>query len=1239
MSRNLSTSSQRDKKQREKGTTNRISTNSSSTDIAAIPGDVRASRWQSSFGYLFMKRERNDSQVRNVERKDIDDMFQEFGQLIHASRRPLPTQTGDGTYNEHKEFTGLKEDLKAPRLKDGFIGELWNTLEHPPLSYMGDDFTFRKADGSYNNIMYPHLGAANTPYARTCKPRTIMPGALPDPGVIFDCLMKRYKYKPHPNGVSSILWYLASIIIHDLFRTDHSDFNKSTTSSYLDLSPLYGSNQTEQNGIRTFKDGKLKPDCFTEKRILGFPPGVGCLLIMFNRFHNYVADQLVVINEGGRFTRPTHGLTVEMEEKSWFKFDNDIFQTARVEMGQEVGTKKGVDAGTGNQVSAEFNLFYRWHSCISDRDDKWTEGVYSKLWPGRKPSEVTLQEMIVGLEVWERSILEDPFLRPFGNFTRDSDGNLDDDELVECLTESIEDLAGSFGANNVPQCMRPIELLGIIQSRKWNVAGLNEFRKHFGLKAHATFEDINPDPKVANHLRHLYDHPDFVELYPGIVAEDYKAAVTPGVGICPTYTVSRVILSDAVCLVRGDRFYTIDYHPRNLTNWGFNEVTTDLAINQGCVFYKLFTRAFPSHFRGDSIYAHYPMTIPSATKEILVRIDLNAMVSVKYVLENPNKYKVIWGEGFTRIMGIGGSKFMLSGDGAEFAKQKELMANCLYHSSWKSQVQEFYEYITQKLLFEKAYQLDGTNQVDIVRDVGNITNVHFAAKVFSFPMKNAENPHGLLTEHELYMILAIHFVAIFFDLDPATSFGLQQAAVATAKTLGALIEINVKIVKSTRFTNTIERLQHSYSPLKDYGVHLVKQLLKSGLSTYDVAWSQILPTAGAMVANQGQVFAQSLDYYLGEGKEHLPEINRVAKLDTPVADHMLLHYAMEGIRLSGTYGLYRKAAENDVIKNGDETVNVRTGDNVFVSFVDAARDPNNYPSPSEVRLDRPMESYIHYGMGTHGCLGKDASTAALTAMWKIVGRLDNLRRAPGPQGELKKIPRPDGFFIYMSEDRGSYFPFPTTMKINWDGQVRLSLHVQPIGIPAVCPPPKQRAQGEQPTTDRMKSQQQPPFASKTMKSSGAMESNNIESIESKSPLESPRETNTRMRWECGDSRRSRGNPYLPPLRTRHRNLSASKRDLHALRSFCSIFVLLPSLPAAHIFSTYLPRFSYGLHSAAQLGVVESPNSGPGKTSLASEITSCNKTEIKHIEERATELVLHFAIDVENRFVPQLRSKT
>lgn len=103
------------------------------------------------------------------------------------------------------------------------------------------------------------------------------------------------------------------------------------------------------------------------------------------------------------------------------------------------------------------------------------------------------------------------------------------------------------------------------------------------------------------------------------------------------------------------------------------------------------------------------------------------------------------------------------------------------------------------------------------------------------------------------------------------------------------------------------------------------------------------------------------------------------------------------------------------------------------SQVQIAKDPEVYPNPEKVCLDRPIDSYIVYGMGPHQCLGGEASRVALTAMLKVVGRLDNLRRTPGPQGEMKKIPRPGGFYIYMDALESTYSPFPTTMKVQWDG--------------------------------------------------------------------------------------------------------------------------------------------------------------------------------------------------------------
>ncbi|KAI9695134.1 MAG: hypothetical protein M1820_008902 [Bogoriella megaspora] len=1079
---------------------------------------------------------KNDNIDHQEHREGIQKVFGDFAQVLHASQRPLPNQTGDGTYVEKETSTGITGDLKTlgfgdvktlvnvlqnkaagadvddktmlmerviqlvsslpPKSKNridltnAFIDELWNSLQHPPLSYLGPEFRYRQADGSGNNFMLPHLGAANTPYARSVQPKTVQPASLPDPGLIFDAVFARKEFREHPNKCSSIIFYWASLIIHDLFQTSHKDPNISLTSSYLDLSPLYGDNQEDQNNIRTFKDGKLKPDCFSEQRMLSFPPGCGVLLIMFNRFHNYVVEQLAAINEGGRFKKPSASLPVESESAIWQRYDEDLFQTGRlvtcglyinitlidyvrtivnvnrtnstwtldprVDMEGKIFGKDGTPRGVGNQVSAEFNLVYRWHSATSLRDEEWTEQLYKEMF-GKPASEVAMPELLKGLAKWAHDLDEDPQKRPFAHLKRQADGNFKDDDLVSILADSVEDCAGSFGANNVPTALRAVEILGMQQARTWGLATLNEFRKFFGLKPHDTFESINSDPNVANQLRHLYEHPDFVEMYPGLVAEESKKPMVPGVGIAPTYTISRAILSDAVCLVRGDRFYTIDHTPVNLTNWGFSEQQSDIAIDHGCVFYKLFLRAFPNHFKPDSVYAHYPMTIPSENKKILKNLHHDALYSfdrpaptlprtnivtyagAKFVLERQQEFKVTWGAATAFVMGKGGGDFMLSGDTAFNAQQRKTMAKSLYREKWHQQVKDFYEYITLKLLHDKSYKVAGINHVDITRDVGNLAHVHFASNVFSLPLKTKEQPHGVLTEHELYMAFAVMFCCIFFDLDPAKSFPLRAGAKAIGDKIGNLIETNVKAVNMTSWVSgVVDGLHQNHHYLTDYGVHMVRRLLESGLSAEEVAWSQVLPTATAMVPNQAQVFTQIMDFYLSpSGSAHMPEINRIAKLNTTPADDLLLHYCMEGIRLNGTFGSYRECTTHTSIPDPDSNhmVHVKPGDKVFVSFVGAAKDPVMFPNPEEVRLDRPLENYIHYGVGPHECLGKQASRVALTAMLKVVGALNGLRRAPGPKGELKKIPRPGGFYIYMKEDSSSYFPFPMTMQVNWDGEL------------------------------------------------------------------------------------------------------------------------------------------------------------------------------------------------------------
>lgn len=134
------------------------------------------------------------------------------------------------------------------------------------------------------------------------------------------------------------------------------------------------------------------------------------------------------------------------------------------------------------------------------------------------------------------------------------------------------------------------------------------------------------------------------------------------------------------------------------------------------------------------------------------------------------------------------------------------------------------------------------------------------------------------------------FMTIFFDVDPVKSFPLKQASRMLSQQLGELVEAKVKaLAEPTGLIAGLFGLFQQPKRLSNYGSHMIEMLLKTGRSVKDLVWTQILPCSGAMVANQAQLFAQCLDYYLSEeGAPHLKEINRLAKLDTVEADELIL---------------------------------------------------------------------------------------------------------------------------------------------------------------------------------------------------------------------------------------------------------------------------------------------------------------------------------------------------------------
>ncbi len=164
-------------------------------------------------------------------------------------------------------------------------GQVIAAIPPSPVNY-----AYRAVDGSYYNPLIPTLGMAGSPYARTVPSlRRMSPAALPPAELVFDRLLKRDRFVEHRGGISSLFFAFADIIIHNAFNTDNTvpGYTINNSSSYLDLSPLYGTSQEAVDSVR-LRDGtgRLKEDVFADPRMLNMPPAVCALLVIFNRNHN-----------------------------------------------------------------------------------------------------------------------------------------------------------------------------------------------------------------------------------------------------------------------------------------------------------------------------------------------------------------------------------------------------------------------------------------------------------------------------------------------------------------------------------------------------------------------------------------------------------------------------------------------------------------------------------------------------------------------------------------------------------------------------------------------------------------------------------------------------------------------------------------------------------------------------------------------------------------------------------------
>ncbi|KAK6849351.1 fatty acid oxygenase [Apiospora arundinis] len=775
------------------------------------------------------------------------------------------------------------------------------------------------------------------------NPRTETP--CPDPTLVFDTLLARgVAIRDNPNRISSLFLHFAALISTDASEPYGVIESKHTGMRTLRLSPLYGKISAEEARVRKYSDGLLKHDKFASVEVMLLPPGVRILLVMFNRFHNYVATGLLAINESHRFSKlPT------MLEK-----DEALYQMARritcrlyvnIILNDYLRTLLGIQKGDTTWDLQPKNL---------GRD---LPSIIRRLVKPAPDETHEVANSLIFSNWWKNALSEEDNDYMSANQTngtpRGQASNSDmaytshDNVMVRGLEFAVQDIASALSSNRVPVAFRESQIKSITKARDQQVPTLNGYRNHVGLPAHRTFEDINCSPLVQSKLRALYANPEEVELYPGMVAEQPRPRIMCATAVAEKgrwtgSTVTHAVLCDTVTLIRGDSFYTEDeWSPERVTNWGgvgvlphirlynrFHEPASDKNVNYGCVMHKLVLRAFTKHFAADSVFAHFPFVTPEGSRAILAELGADAYYSFE----------------------------------AAHGKRSE-PTEPSYMITQGVQVRNFARRATSEPM-----------KVDLVEDIIAPYFVELFCSRVSFKPSEVKSG-GLSTSSEVWQAMkSIHEPTS--NLDPVNSLKLNRKAFI------AVEQVRLELIKARK-------------------AHMSKSWKMGALNKWqesqdvDHSMCPTIKLAAHQLANVQQILIESVEYFLTDGNTYMVYLQQLSRQMTD--DHPkcaskvaspVLNYLLEGYRLylaADGRSFWRK-----VPSSGQDFRNVSS----------AARNNCIYHNATVLALDRDLKSYEMVGveesllelLGTQSILALFSELATSFAGWDVLGNCRGMPR-------------------------------------------------------------------------------------------------------------------------------------------------------------------------------------------------------------------------------------------------------
>jgi cytochrome P450 len=134
----------------------------------------------------------------------------------------------------------------------------------------------------------------------------------------------------------------------------------------------------------------------------------------------------------------------------------------------------------------------------------------------------------------------------------------------------------------------------------------------------------------------------------------------------------------------------------------------------------------------------------------------------------------------------------------------------------------------------------------------------------------------------------------------------------------------------------------------------------------------------------------------------LPPELEAAKQRVEALRLQLMQVAYEALRFRPMLPLMSRYCPRDTLvgKGTSHARMIGAGTHVITPPIAANFDPERFERPSSFRTDRPLDDYLHFGVGTRKCFGKYVADVAICAIVYEVLCLKGVKRAPGPRGRI-----------------------------------------------------------------------------------------------------------------------------------------------------------------------------------------------------------------------------------------------